>query len=148
VTLYLDTSSLVKLYVEEPGSDEVWALLATASTVATATVSYVEARAALARRHREGALADTAFRAAKRALDADWPHYVVVDVSPGVCARAGDMAERFGLRAYDSVQLACYAVLVEASPGEVAFSSFDRRLNEAVARVARSLARTRRARRR
>jgi len=30
--LYLDTSALVKLLVEEPGSDEVDAIVATAST--------------------------------------------------------------------------------------------------------------------
>jgi predicted nucleic acid-binding protein len=35
VTLYLDTSSLVKLYVEEVGSDDVRNLVAHATIVAT-----------------------------------------------------------------------------------------------------------------
>jgi predicted nucleic acid-binding protein len=143
VILYLDTSSLVKLYVDEPGSTEVWNLLATASTVATSMVTYAETRAALARRHREGALPGTPFRAAKRAFEADWPHYVAVEVSADVCRRAGDIAERSGLRAYDSVQLACFATLAEEAPGAVVFSSFDRRLNDAADRLTRSLTRKR-----
>jgi predicted nucleic acid-binding protein len=52
VTLYLDTSSLVKLYVTEAGSDSVHGLVNEASIVATASIAYPEARAALARRWR------------------------------------------------------------------------------------------------
>jgi predicted nucleic acid-binding protein len=39
VTLYLDTSSLVKLYVEEPGSDAVRELVEAATIVATSTIA-------------------------------------------------------------------------------------------------------------
>jgi len=69
VTLYLDTSSLVKLYVAEPESESIRRLVADADIVATAAIAYPEARAALARRRREGNLHPKAFTAAKRALD-------------------------------------------------------------------------------
>ena len=55
MTLYLDTSSLVKLYVAEPGSDAVRKLVSQATVVATAGIAYPETRAALARRRRERA---------------------------------------------------------------------------------------------
>ncbi len=55
MTLYLDTGSLVKLYVAEAGSDVVRQLVEQADIVATAAIAYPEARAALARRRREGA---------------------------------------------------------------------------------------------
>lgn len=42
VTLYLDTSSLVKLYVEEPDSDTVRRLVETAAIVSTASIAYTE----------------------------------------------------------------------------------------------------------
>ena len=51
--LYLDTSSLVKLYVDEPGSEDVLRLVDQAELVTTSVVAYAEARAALARRRRE-----------------------------------------------------------------------------------------------
>ena len=72
MTLYLDTSSLVKLYVAEAASDAVRRLVDNADIVATATIAYPEARAALARRRREGDPPPRAVAAAKRALDDDW----------------------------------------------------------------------------
>jgi hypothetical protein len=53
--LYLDTSSLVKLYVEETGSPEVEGLADKASLLCTSVIAYPEARSALARLHRGGA---------------------------------------------------------------------------------------------
>ena len=105
MTLYLDTSSLVKLYVTEAESESVRRLVDDADIVATAAIAYPEARAALARRRREGELPARAFSAAKRALDADWPRYLTVDVTGPLCREAGALAERHGLRGYDSVHL-------------------------------------------
>ena len=45
MTLYLDTSSLVKLYVAEPGSDAVRKLVDDATVVATSYIAYTETRA-------------------------------------------------------------------------------------------------------
>jgi uncharacterized protein with PIN domain len=76
--LYLDTSSLVKLYVEEPGSPAVHAEVDGSELVATSTVAYAEARAALARRRREGSLTAAEHRKAKAGLDTDWPRVLTV----------------------------------------------------------------------
>ena len=61
MTLYLDTSSLFKLYVEEAGSDDVRQDLAEADTAATSAVSYAEARSAFARLRRDGDLNPATF---------------------------------------------------------------------------------------
>jgi predicted nucleic acid-binding protein len=42
VTLYLDTSSAIKLYVSEAGSDKVRKLVEDATVVATSVVTYAE----------------------------------------------------------------------------------------------------------
>jgi predicted nucleic acid-binding protein len=55
--LYLDTSALVKLYVEEAGTGEVATRVDEATIVATCRVAYAQARAAFARHRREGGLA-------------------------------------------------------------------------------------------
>jgi uncharacterized protein len=139
VTLYLDTSSLVKLYVAEPESDSVRQLVEDADIVATAAIAYAEARAAFARRRREGGLRPRAFATAKRALDEDWPRYLAVDVTAALCRDAGDLAERHGLRGYDSVHLAAYLQVTRAAgKAKVRFSCFDDRLTAA----ARSATRT------
>lgn len=142
MTLYLDTSSLVKLYVEEPGSDEVSRLVADAAVVVTSAVAYPEARAAFARLRREGALSPRALSAVKRAFDLRWSQYLSLVATDALCRSAGEMAEAYGLRGFDSVHLASYAeVMQRAARGEVQFSSFDERLNDAAGKLKRRLAR-------
>ena len=142
MTLYLDTSSLVKLYVAETDTDTVRRLVSDATIVATSLVAYPEARAALARRRREGALASTAFVEAKQAFEADWSKYLAVDVTAALCREAGELAERYRLRGYDSVHLASFADIVrQAGPGETRFSSVDDRLNRAARALSRRLSR-------
>jgi predicted nucleic acid-binding protein len=131
--LYLDTSALVKLYVDEPGRDPVVAQVERAGAVATARVTYAEARAAFARKQREGGFDRRALRLVVERLDAEWAAFTVVDVSEPVIRGAGALAERHALRGYDAVQLA--AALVLARHGsEVAFACFDRRLRRAARR--------------
>jgi predicted nucleic acid-binding protein len=143
VTLYLDTSSLVKLYVAESSSDSVRAHVDRATIVATSIVAYPETRAALARRRRELALRPMAFAAAKRKFDDDWPKYLAVQVTEALCREAGNLAERYALRGYDSVHLASFIeVARQAGIPDTEFSSFDDRLNGAARRAAKALARS------
>ena len=144
MTLYLDTSSLVKLYVAEAGSDAVRKLVEASSIVATSTVAYTETRAALARRRRERALRPAAFASAKKTFEAEWLMYVAVEVTSSLCRQAGELAERYRLRAYDSVHLAAFAEIArEAGVRETRFSSFDAALNRAAQSLRRALNRAR-----
>jgi predicted nucleic acid-binding protein len=144
VTLYLDTSSLVKLYVAEPGSDVVRTLVESATIVATSSIAYTETRAALARRRRERLLRPAAFTAAKTTFEAEWPKYLTIEVTSALCRQAGEFAERYRLRAYDSVHLAAFAeVARQAGVRETRFSSFDKALNRAARSLRLTLARGR-----
>lgn len=132
MTLYLDTSSLVRLYVAEAGSEDVQAHVGRATVVATSMIAYAETRTALARRRRERALRPAAFSAAKRKFEEDWSKYVAVQVTEAVCRDAGNLAERYALRGYDSVHLASFLEIArEAGATDTEFSSFDDRLNRA-----------------
>lgn len=131
-TLYLDTSSLLKLYVAEDGSDEVRQDLSDCAAGATSAIAYVEARAAFARRRREGTLTAAAFRTATRDFEEDWPQYLVVEPTMALCREAGALAERHALRGFDGLHLAAFLQVVRDAPSsEVRFSSFDRALNRA-----------------
>ena len=140
MTLYLDTSSLFKLYVEESGSDEVRQELAEAETVVTSAISYAEARAAFARVRRAGQLTPTSFSAVKRDFDSDWSRFAIVEPTVELCRAAGELAERYGLRGCDSIQLATFLdVAREGGESEARFSSFDRNLNHAATFALRTL---------
>ena len=142
MTLYLDTSSLFKLYVEEAGSNEVRQELSEASAGATSLITYAEARAAFARVHRLKNITAAGLRSAKRDLDADWSVFVTVPPSDAICRSAGDLAERYDLRGFDSIHLATFLHLASSDPSEVRFSSFDRALNRAAARALRAARRS------
>ena len=133
--LYLDTSSLVKLYVVEPGSEEVQELVARAELVGTSVVAYAEARAAFARHGREKSLRPAEQRRATAALDADWPRILTLDVTEALARRAGDLAERHRLRGFDALHLASFLTLSEEFAGEeLHFSAADRALERAARR--------------
>ena len=143
MTLYLDTSSLVKLYVSEAGSADVRRLVGDATVVATSVVAYPEARASLARLRREGALTAARHATAKQEFEAQWPMYLTLEATGALCRAAGELAEKYGLRGFDSVHLASFAeVARRAGIGDTTFSSFDERLNQAAKKLRRALART------
>ena len=130
--LYLDTSSLVKLYVEEEGSDEVRKLVEDAGMLATATVAYPEMRSALARLLRGGFLDQAELAELRGRLEEDWESFLRIEVSEELCRRAGELAEAHGLRGFDSVHLAAFVRLRDESGKiPVRFSAFDQRLNDA-----------------
>ena len=128
--LYLDTSALVKLVVEERGTDLVDALVATAEYAVSSVIAYAECRSAIARGAKAGRL-DAA--AAVRSLDQVWGGVQTLDVDLGLSTRAGELASRHLLRGMDALHLA--TALEIASPElPIAFATFDR----ALARAARA----------
>ena len=129
--LFLDTSALVKLYIVEADSPAIHEAVARAETVAVCRIAWAEACAALARRARDVSADEPAIIAARQALARDWPHFLIVEVTQAVVERAGEFADTFALRGYDSVQLAAAYEILAAAPGEVTFASFDNRLNKA-----------------
>ena len=129
--VYLDTSSLVKLYVEEEGSGRVRELVERSEVVATSVVAYAEARAALARQRREGGLTRAAYDRTKNDFERDWPRYLAIEVSEAVYRSAGDLAEKHRLRGFDSLHLASYLSLYRDGARQIRFSAFDEALNRA-----------------
>jgi predicted nucleic acid-binding protein len=127
--LYLDTSALVKLYVEEAHSDVVKALHQQAGIVASHQIAFVEFHAALARRHREGDVDAELFDALKQEFVEDWSDYLRVETEQGLLQSAAELAEAFSLRAYDSVHLAAARHLHQNASVPVMFACFDKRLN-------------------
>ncbi len=130
MTLYLDTSAFIKLYVEEDGSERVREAVEEADCIVIATVGYPEARAALARLHREGALASEDHEAVKTVLAEDWGSFRRLEVTDRLARLAGELAERHALRGFDATHLAA-AMQLQQAAGDLVFLTYDRRLLEA-----------------
>lgn len=103
--LYLDTSAAVKLFIEEASSADVREAVESAAVVNTHLIAYAEACATFARLSRERQNPGF-FMEARKQLDRAWNSWNIVAADEILIRRAGDLAQRFGLRGYDSVHLA------------------------------------------
>ena len=132
MTLYLDTSVLVKLYIREDDSEEVAAAVADATMVATSLLAYPEVCAALERRRREKSVSPAALKAARQAFEADWPSWIAVGIDDDLARRSARLAERHGLRAADAIHLASFErILAAAEDDNARFLCADDRLSKA-----------------
>lgn len=106
---FLDTSALIKRYVYETGSDWVRAItdLQANNKLIVARVTWVEVLSALARLQREGNVEEsdiiTSIKAFRYAFDTQ---YQIVELDAVLAEEAGQLVQKYPLRAYDGVQLA------------------------------------------
>jgi predicted nucleic acid-binding protein len=136
VILYLDTSAYVRLYVREPGHDQVWNAAQGAARVASHLIAYAEMRAALARMRRMNRLAGAQVNSIRKTFEEDWRETLRITPTEAMVLRAGDLADRFGLGGYDSVHLAAAESLRSGRRTDlVSFASFDRLLNRAAQEI-------------
>jgi predicted nucleic acid-binding protein len=129
VITYIDTSTLLKLIIDEDGSERAMTIWSSADAIASVNLIVVEARAALAAAKRVRRLTDAQHRSAVTELEALVSDLHIVPVTAELVARAAELAEEEGLRGYDAVHLAA-ALTVEAT----VLSSADTVLYAAAAR--------------
>ena len=132
--LYLDSSALVKRYIDEAHSEAVARLLDETVAIATSAISRVEVGAALARAARGNRLNPHAARRAQEQFAEDWPDFGKVPLANSLLTRAETLAWKHGLRAYDAVQLAAALVCEEALTNldeNILFACFDDELTAA-----------------
>ncbi len=115
---YFDTSALVKLYVEEPGSELVKACTRECYIVATSRVAYAEARAAFARAWREEMLGDQEYLEVVSNFKEEWPSFFTLNLSDSVLQRVDVLIDKYSLRGFDVLHLASTFVLSRQNEGE------------------------------
>jgi hypothetical protein len=106
---FLDSSALVKRYINETGSIWINDLFAPAlnNEFFIAVVTPVEIVAAITRRSHGGTISPTDATTICNLFRADvLSSYQVVELTSGLIARAMALAQTHGLRGYDAVQLA------------------------------------------
>jgi predicted nucleic acid-binding protein len=131
---YLDTSALVKLYVEEAGTDVVLSLAddLDANRLAILDIARVEFRSAVRRRERLTDIpAPQAFQILSR-FDEDLSSvFLTQPCSAGVVEEANRLLDQHILRAYDAIQLAGAIVLRSVATQQTVFVCSDKQLVQA-----------------
>ncbi len=129
--LYLDTSALLKLYVEEDGTGTVERAVAEAWEVHTSEIAYLEARVSLARLWHSGVIeSDDELRETVGYLDDDWEDYLTQPYSYTLAERAAGLATKYeGLRSYDALHLATVLEIASRQgERETRMLAYDRKL--------------------
>lgn len=131
---FLDTSALVKLYVQEPGTDRLLYLIGDQpeSRFAVLSISVVELRSAIRRRQRAGdieaSVASAVLESAQRHMES---RFLRQPVNDAVIDTSLEIIDRYALRACDAVQLSGCLVICGTAAEPFAFVCSDHRLLEA-----------------
>ena len=127
MTTYVDSSALLKRYVDEPESTTAERLLLSDPVLVTSWLTLVEVRRQLPQ-----LLAGVALREAKQQFTIDLDAFAMVAIDEAVCRAAAQIGEQLVVQSSDAIHLASAQRLVV--PG-LPFITFDLRL----AQAARSL---------
>lgn len=124
--VYFDASALVKLVVDEDGSDLAARLWDGCDAALASRLAYVEVCSALAASHRNKDLAESDLDAALAGFDTFWASVRALHLTEQVQFRAGQLAREHALRGADAVHLA--SALAVGDP-ELVMAVWDLRLS-------------------
>ncbi|MGH2415129.1 MAG: type II toxin-antitoxin system VapC family toxin [Microcystaceae cyanobacterium] len=135
---FIDSSALVKRYVSETGSAWVLGLFAPElnNEVFIAAIAAVEIVAAITRRARGGSISATDATAISQQFKSDLQtDYQIVEITESLINSGMTLAQTYGLRGYDAIQLAAGCAIntlcIANSLPPVTFVCADNELNTA-----------------
>jgi predicted nucleic acid-binding protein len=130
VILFLGSSSLIKLYTEEPYSDIVREWVEQAEIVATCRVAYTEIVSAVDSRFKAGDMSRRDYELLTNGFTEDWVNLVVVDFDE---LETGRLIKKYGLRRLDAMHLSAAELIKNQNDVSLYFSSFEKTLCKAAA---------------
>ena len=108
--LYLGTSSLVKLYIEEAHSSTIRDWAKVAEMLATCRIAFTEVMSALDVRLKNNDLSKKDYDSIIKHFSHDWDHFVKVDFND---VEAGTFINKYGLTRFGAIQLSSAKLIKE-----------------------------------
>ncbi len=133
-SLYLDTSALIKLYIEEAGTPRVLELTESPDEnhLALLDLTFLEIRSAVRRREREGDIPGPWADRILLQIERDGSSiYITQPTTSSVIEQAARLLDLYPLRTYDALQLAGCLTIRRSAPPPVTFVCADSRLSMA-----------------
>jgi predicted nucleic acid-binding protein len=129
--IYIDSSALVKRYVEEAGSGAVDRLLADHPYIATSRLAYPEILSALNRKRRAREIPLRILDELTEAFESDWSKLFVLEFDDALLPVIKGAIRRHAIRGADAVHLASAMWLRSVLREDVVFACADAKLLEA-----------------
>jgi len=117
MAIYVDTSALLKRYIEEPDSGIAQDYLLADTSWFSGRHTFVEVRRNLA-----NLLSDDELVRMRALFEEDWKRFSVVELDEITCRLAADIGEQTGLRTLDSLHV---GAAVRLGPKFLRFITFD-----------------------
>jgi predicted nucleic acid-binding protein len=131
VILYLDTSALIKRYVEEQGSSDVLDWMDDSDLNGTALVTRVEVAAAITRAVRRKYVSQEDARQFLDMFHKEWSSFTRLPVTEPLVARADALVCEYNLRGYDALHLSAALTWQDLLDLPVTVATYDKELAEA-----------------
>lgn len=128
MVIYLDSSALVKRYVEEDGSEKVNLLLGRSRVVSLSKLAYPEILSAFARRYRGKEISKHDFLKSIKSFEDDWDFFSIIEVQEELLPIMKLQIERHFLKGADSVHLASALWLKKVLKENITFIASDNHL--------------------
>lgn len=128
--VYFDSSALVRLLVDEPGSQLAADLWTSCDAAVASRLAYPEVRAALAAAHRSRRLRSADLTRAEVTWERIWSAMWMVEMTDVITRHAGQLAGQHALSGADAVHLAS---LLAVGPGVTVMAAWDARLRTGAA---------------
>ena len=129
--VYIDTSALVKRYIQEANSGDVVTLLDQADLAGSILLTRVEMASAFSKAVRMKWLNPQASEEAWQDFLVHWRSFSRLVVTQPLTDRASRLAWDYGLRAYDATHLAAALLWHETLETPVTLATYDRELWQA-----------------
>lgn len=123
MTLYLDSSALLKSYIDESDSEQFNRILESDNNRLSCRITWVEVWRNLGRW-----LTAAGAAASRTAFRADWAHVAVIEVDAALAEEAGRLADLTGTRSLDALHL---AAIQRAGPSGITLVTADLRQAQA-----------------
>ena len=105
--VFFDTSSFVKRFVDEVGSNEVEQVTENASEIGLSIICFTEVISALNRKLRKEVISDEIYQELKENVLEDIQDADIINLTPSVLERTTELLESNVLRSLDAIHIAC-----------------------------------------
>lgn len=104
MVIFIDSSSLIKRYVAENGSDLVDKYFTDENDICISPVTTIEIHSALGRKLRDGDIAYETHQKAIQLWDDDFPHIIKIPFSESLIKLVKELIDRNGIKTLDAIQ--------------------------------------------